>query len=221
MFNKLKKAAKRQYARTKGVKTVGFTKEEADEILRQCQKVDPGRLQMMLYLMGLKGTRFDDIRQVERRDFQILPYVKEGQKTWEVKVTVRNGKTKAGADETVTFTNYTCDCTIKLPPAFKCYAMNYGKFSGKNGAFLPFEMTTQKANRLMRKAGCKGTTYGFRKHFAARAWIEEKGDVTKVAHRMAHASLKMARAFYLNIQGAAVEEEYKKHILKKEKADRV
>ena len=38
---------------------------------------------------------------------------------------------------------------------------------------------------------------------------------------MAHASLKMARAFYLNIQGAAVEEEYKKHILKKEKADRV
>ena len=124
MFNKLKKAAKRQYARTKGVKTVGFTKEEADEILRQCQKVDPGRLQMMLYLMGLKGTRFDDIRQVERRDFQILPYVKEGQKTWEVKVTVRNGKTKAGADETVTFTNYTCDCTIKLPPAFKCYAMN-------------------------------------------------------------------------------------------------
>ena len=100
-------------------------------------------------------------------------------------------------------------CILNVPAGFGQFIeeVAYHKEKGE-GHFLPFSgLCIDSAAKIMGGLGLACRTRNFRKHFAARIFAET-GDVSKVADALNHSSKKMARAYYLTMEGEEVVDEY-------------
>jgi integrase len=212
-YQRLKKCLDLQYARTREAKTVAFTSAEGNKILAKVASADgTGVLGVCLYMMALTGLRFSDLGHIEYRDISVEEYEHQGKTYHRIGLTIRRGKNYKKAQDTRNCWENTHRCLINQPPGFAVWLAGVVHLKDKDKDKKAFPMTTATANRKMRKAKCEGTTYGYRKHYAARVWVEEEGDKVKVASRMGHANLKMADAFYRSLADSRVEGEYRVHL---------
>jgi integrase len=207
MYNRLKKAADAQYARTKEEKQTALESKAANKILEQVEEVNPP-LSVMLYLQGQHGTRHNDTYLLQKRDL-IIEELVEKPGEYEVGMTLRRGKNIKTCKDKRNSRERTDGTLLKKPKCFHQWAAHYAKHRvGANATDRVFNVDTSTANRVMRKAGCKGTTYGFRKHYAAKKFVETGGDLVKLAVAMGHSNFKMTQGFYRSLKDGSVEKEY-------------
>ena len=84
------------------------------------------------------------------------------------------------------------------------------KRAGKDVKLFP-NLPTSKAGttlRGLRPKGVKVTTRCFRNHFAGRMYAESGGDAQHVSKEKGHRNPRMAGAFYLELEGDHVVQEY-------------
>jgi hypothetical protein len=168
IYNRLKKAADAQYARMKEEKQTAFTSKEGNIILDKVEEED-SELACMLFCQGLGGPRHDDTNRLQKRDLCITELKDTVDRQYEVAFTLRRGKNMKTCKDKRNCRERTDRCLLKMPESFHQFAAHYSQHRvGKGSQETVFNTSTAKANRIMRKLGCSGTTYGFRKHYAAK-----------------------------------------------------
>lgn len=207
VIKQLRKNLEKEAARTKKDKVIGLTPDQANGVLELLDQKNYDQEALALFLVGLLGPRFNGITKTEYRDFIID---EDPHRPGEQRVTihVRRDKNKSDAKSKGMITESTGVTLLKKPEGWSAFVANCRLCQGSTAT--PFgHLTTSKVGAILRKIGAGVTTYGFRKHYAARVYAET-GCKKKVSERMGHVNTKMAEAFYLCGQVLKVVDLYQK-----------
>jgi integrase len=211
IISRFRKAADKEYARTKKEKTIVAAPGLANTALQKLTAGGKVLIAIVLYLMGVMGGRYSDIVQLQYRDIEAheIRDDKQNLTGYEFEVHYRTGKNRPAAKYKHWGRDTTEKTLLNLPLGARVFfdEVRQKKMSDPEG--YPFQKTnTSQAGAALRNLGLGLTTYSFRKHYTARVYAE-LGDKKKVAERMGHANPKMTEAFYMSMEMMPVVRAYR------------
>ena len=205
LIGRFRKIMARLHARFRTGGAVAVDKGRGNAVIQNLEFRNFKREATILWMMSNNGGRCNCITNMQYRDIGWRLFEHGGR---EITLTYRNGKNRNHAKDTFLSTERENANLIEPPKFLDEFLQEVDMKKHTDPLDRPFEgITTNSIGRLMRKFKYGVTTYGFRKHFAARIFAEGE-DKLEVSRRIGHANTKQAEAFYLNQEMMDLVKEY-------------